>query len=216
MRPCTPRSTPGAATADRQSSDVLLTALAERHPDLGDHLDGVTELATDVATRMGIDGDELTQLRHAAALHDIGKVAIPDAIITKPAALDDDEWAFMRRHTLIGERIIAAAPALGRAAKLVRASHEAFDGTGYPDHLSGVEIPLGARIIAVCDAFDAMLAPRPYSPPSAVEQALAELRRCAGTQFDPDVVSAFGQTLARGGPELAAEDGPARRRPVFG
>jgi diguanylate cyclase (GGDEF)-like protein len=185
----------GRATADRQSSDVLLTALAERHPDLGDHLDGVAELAADVAARMGIDGDELTQLRHAASLHDIGKVAIPDAIITKPAALDDHEWAFMRRHTLIGERIIAAAPALGRAAKLVRSSHEAFDGSGYPDKLSGVEIPLGARIIAVCDAFDAMLAPRPYSPPSAVEQALAELRRCAGTQFDPAVVAVFEQVV---------------------
>jgi HD-GYP domain-containing protein (c-di-GMP phosphodiesterase class II) len=186
----------GRATAGRQSSDVLLRALTERHPDLGDHLDGVAELAADVATRMGIDGNELTQLRHAASLHDIGKVAIPDAIITKPAALDDEEWAFMRRHTIIGERIIAAAPALGRAAKLVRSSHEAYDGTGYPDKLSGLEIPLGARIIAVCDAFDAMLAPRPYSPPSAIVQALAELRRCAGTQFDPAVVDAFEQVVA--------------------
>jgi two-component system cell cycle response regulator len=173
-----------------------LTALAERLPDLGDHLDGVTELAADVARRMGIDGEELTQLRHAASLHDIGKVAIPDAIITKPAALDDNEWAFMRRHTLIGERIIAAAPALGRAAKLVRSSHEAFDGTGYPDKLSGVEIPLGARIIAVCDAFDAMLSDRPYSPPKPTDQALAELRRCAGTQVDPDVVEIFEQVIA--------------------
>jgi diguanylate cyclase (GGDEF)-like protein len=185
----------GRATADRQSSDVLLTALTERHPDLGDHLDGVTELAADVAARMGIDGEELTQLRHAAALHDIGKVAIPDAIITKPGALDDAEWAFMRRHTLIGERIIAAAPALGRAAKLVRSTHEAFDGAGYPDHLSGVEIPLGARIIAVCDAFDAMISDRPYSKRRTTDQALAELRRCAGTQFDPAVVDVFERVV---------------------
>src|SRR3954469_23650880 len=134
----------GRATAGRQSSDVLLTALAERHPDLGDHLDGVTELATDVARRMGIDGEELVQLHHAAALHDIGKVAIPDAIITKPGPLDDEEWAFIRRHTLIGERILCAAPALGAAARLVRSSHEAWDGTGYPDGFAGEEIPLGA------------------------------------------------------------------------
>jgi two-component system, cell cycle response regulator len=186
----------GRATADRQSSDVLVRALAERHPDLGDHLDGVTELAADVALRMGIDGEELTQLRHAAALHDVGKVAIPDAIIAKPAALDDAEWAFMQRHTIIGERIVAAAPALGRAAKLVRSSHEAFDGTGYPDALGGAEIPLGARIIAVCDAFDAMISSRPYSTAKTSAEALAELRRCAGTQFDPAVVDVFGQVLA--------------------
>jgi diguanylate cyclase (GGDEF)-like protein len=185
----------GRATAGRQSSAVLLTALSERHPDLGDHLDGVTELAVDVAGRMGIVGEELVQLHHAAALHDIGKVAIPDAIISKPAALDPKEWAFMRRHTLIGERIIAAAPALGRAAKLVRSTHEAFDGSGYPDALSGVEIPLGARVIAVCDAFDAMISSRPYSKPKSTNEARAELRRCAGSQFDPAVVDVFEQVL---------------------
>jgi diguanylate cyclase (GGDEF)-like protein len=186
----------GRAGADRQSSDVLLRALTERHPDLGDHLDGVTELATAVGERLGIQGEELTQLRHAAALHDIGKVAIPDAIIAKPSALDDEEWAFMRRHTLIGERIIGAAPALGGAAALVRASHEAWDGTGYPDGLAGAAIPLGARIVAVCDAFDAMTSDRPYSPPRTAEEALTELRRCAGSQFDPAIVPVFEQVLA--------------------
>jgi diguanylate cyclase (GGDEF)-like protein len=186
----------GRAGPDRQSSDVLLRALTERHPDLGDHLDGVTELAVDVAARLGIQGDDLTQVHHAAALHDIGKVAIPDAIITKPGPLNADEWAFMRRHTLIGERIIAAAPALAGAARLVRASHEAWNGTGYPDKLAGTEIPLGARIITVCDAFDAMISDRPYSPPRTIEEALAELRRCAGTQFDPAIVPVFEQVLA--------------------
>jgi two-component system, cell cycle response regulator len=102
----------------------------------------------------------------------------------------------MRRHTLIGERILAAAPALGAAARLVRSSHEAWDGTGYPDALSGVEIPLGARIIAVCDSFDAMISTRPYAPPEEIQTALAELRRCAGAQFDPDVVPIFEQVLA--------------------
>jgi diguanylate cyclase (GGDEF)-like protein len=186
----------GRAGADRQSSDVLLRALSERHPDLGDHLDGVTELVSAVAERIGIKGDELTQVRHAAALHDIGKVAIPDAIITKPTALDADELAFMRRHTLIGERIIAAAPALRGAAALVRASHERWDGTGYPDRLAGEEIPLGARIVAICDAFDAMISSRPYSPARTIEEAVAELRRCAGSQFDPAIVPIFEHVLA--------------------
>jgi diguanylate cyclase (GGDEF)-like protein len=185
----------GRATAGRQSSDVLLRALTERHPDLGDHLDGVTELAGEVAERIGIDGEELAQLRHAAALHDIGKVAIPDDIINKPGSLTEDEWAFMRRHTLIGERIIAAAPALGPAAHLVRSSHEAWDGRGYPDALAGEAIPLGARVIAVCDAFDAMISERPYSRAKTVEEAVAELRRCAGTQFDPAIVTVFEQVL---------------------
>ena len=97
----------------------------------------------------------------------------------------------MRRHTLIGERIVAAAPALGAAARLVRSSHEAWDGRGYPDALAGDEIPLGARIIAVCDAFDAMTSDRPYSAAKTVDEALAELRRCAGTQFDPAIVAVF-------------------------
>ena len=102
----------------------------------------------------------------------------------------------MRRHTIIGERIIAAAPALGGAAKLVRSSHEAFDGSGYPDKLVGTDIPLGARIIAVCDAFDAMISDRPYSQPKTTAAALAELQRCAGSQFDPDLVRIFLQVMA--------------------
>jgi diguanylate cyclase (GGDEF)-like protein len=186
----------GRASAGRQSSDVLLRALAERHPDLNDHFDGVAQLTEEVAQRLGVDGEELVQLRHAAALHDIGKVAIPDAIITKPGPLNDEEWAFMRRHTLIGERIIGAAPALAGAARLVRSSHEAFDGTGYPDALADVEIPLGARIIAVCDAFDAMISQRPYSRAKTTEEALAELNRCAGAQFDPGIVRLFEHVIA--------------------
>jgi diguanylate cyclase (GGDEF)-like protein len=186
----------GRATAGRQSSDVLMRALAERHADLGEHHDGVAELVAEVGRRMGIDGEELATLGQAASLHDIGKVAIPDAILTKPGPLSKEEWEFMRRHTLIGERILAAAPALGAAARLVRSSHEAWDGTGYPDRLAGVEIALGARIIAICDSFDAMISSRPYSPPSELAAALAELRRCAGTQFDPEIVPIFEQVIA--------------------
>jgi HD-GYP domain-containing protein (c-di-GMP phosphodiesterase class II) len=123
---------------------------------------------------------------------------IPDTIIDKPGALDDEEWAFMafmRGHTLVGERILAAAPALGRAARFVRSSHEAFDGSGYPDGLAGDEIPLGARIIAICDAFDAMLSDRPNSPAKTTGEALAELHRCAGTQFDAAIVTTFEQIM---------------------
>jgi diguanylate cyclase (GGDEF)-like protein len=195
----------GRATAGRQSSDVLLRALAERHPDLGEHVDGVAELAEAVGARLGVEGEELAQLCHAAALHDIGKVAIPRSVLAKPGPLNDEEWAFMRRHTIIGERILGAAPALGPAARLVRSSHEAWDGGGYPDGLAGSQIPLGARIIAVCDAFDAMISTRPYARPKTPAEALAELRRCGGRQFDSGVVAAFEQVVAeRTGAAVAA------------
>jgi two-component system cell cycle response regulator len=186
----------GRASAGRQSTNVLVRALAERHPDLEGHLDGVAELAIAVGCRLGLEGQALDHLRLAAELHDVGKVAIPDAIIDKPGPLDDEEWAFMRRHTLIGERIVAAAPALCAVAKLVRASHERWDGGGYPDRIGGADIPLGARIVAVCDAYDAIVADRPYRPARSSAEALAELYRCAGSQFDPAVVDAFAATLA--------------------
>jgi HD-GYP domain-containing protein (c-di-GMP phosphodiesterase class II) len=134
---------------------------------------------------------ELDQLMEAAELHDIGKVAVPDAILDKPAALDEQEWGFMRRHTILGERILTGAPALREVARLVRASHERFDGRGYPDGLAGEEIPLGARIVAVCDAFDAMTSDRPYRSATSADDARRELERCAGSQFDPAVVAAF-------------------------
>jgi response regulator RpfG family c-di-GMP phosphodiesterase len=130
-------------------------------------------------------------IARAAELHDVGKVAIPDAILAKPGPLDDDEREFMRRHTVIGEAIIEAAPALRPVAALVRATHERWDGSGYPDGLAGDAIPLGARVVAVCDAYSAMVQKRPYGEVLADRDALAELRRCAGTQFDPRVVAAF-------------------------
>jgi response regulator RpfG family c-di-GMP phosphodiesterase len=144
---------------------------------------------------MGIVGQTLADLRRAAELHDIGKMAIPDAILNKPEPLDDAEWRFMRRHTVIGERILHGSPALSRAAEIVRSSHEHFDGTGYPDGLAGDRIPVGARIVLVCDAYDAMVDERIYQPPMTTEEAVAELRRCAGQQFDPAVVEAFCAAL---------------------
>jgi two-component system cell cycle response regulator len=121
----------------------------------------------------------------------VGKTAIPDAILNKPGPLDEKEWDFIRRHTVIGERIILAAPSLAPTAELVHSSHEAFDGSGYPDALRGEAIPLGARIIAICDAFDAMTSKRAYRGAMPTEDAIAELRRCAGKQFDPDIIEVF-------------------------
>ena len=192
------------ASAGGQSTAVLLRVLAERDPDLGDHVDGVAELAIETAAELGMSDEKRTAVWQAAVLHDIGKSAVPDAILEKPGPLDDGEWAFMRRHTIVGERIMQAAPSLAAAAPLVRSSHERFDGAGYPDGLAREEIPLGARIIAVCDAYDAMVSDRAYRRALPPEHALDELRRCAGTQFDPDVVRAFIVTLARAG------SGPAR------
>jgi diguanylate cyclase (GGDEF)-like protein len=194
----------GRTSARSQSRDVLLRALAERNPELGEHISGVAELAEAVAERLELDAEQLEHVRHAAALHDVGKMAIPDAILDKPAALDEDEWQFIRRHTIIGERIVAAAPALRPVAALVRSSHERWDGGGYPDQLAGEEIPLGARIVAVCDAFDAMVADRPYRAGMDAADALAELERCAGSQFDPTVVAAFAAAWGERGALPAA------------
>ncbi len=183
------------APAGDQAVHALLSVLAERHPEVGDHSAGVAELAEAVAREMGGSDEFAREVRAGAELHDIGKAAIPDAILNKPGRLDANEWAFMRSHTLIGERIVASADALAGVAKLVRSSHEQWDGTGYPDGLAGADIPLGARIILVCDAFDAMLADRPYSKALDTDSALAELERCAGHQFDPQVVAAFGSVI---------------------
>jgi diguanylate cyclase (GGDEF)-like protein len=182
---------PGRPSASRQSTDVLLQLVRERRADLRDHVDGVARMAELTARRFGLCEREVRHIRLAAELHDVGKAAIPDAILDKPGALDVKEWDFISRHTLVGERIIRAAPALAHVAELVRSSHERFDGTGYPDALSGEAIPLGARIIAVCDAFDAMVSVRVYRRTVSSREAVEELRRCAGTQFDPQVVETF-------------------------
>ena len=204
----------GRRSAARQASDALLQALHERQPELHDHLHGVGDLVAAVGERMGLAGDELDLLRQAGELHDLGKVAIPDSILSKPGPLDEKEWVFVRQHPLVGERIISAAPALAQVGKLVRASHERFDGSGYPDGRAGEEIPLGARIIAVCDAYDAMIGPRPYRLGMSDEVALAELRRCAGEQFDPAIVEVFcelhKQSRDRGSAVLEPVDEPER------
>ena len=178
-------------SARQQSHDVLLRLLRERQPELHDHMREVGRLAVAVGRRLAMTEEELDEVSRAAELHDVGKAAIPDAILASPNRLDASELAFMRRHTIVGERILAAAPALAPVARLVRSSHERWDGGGYPDRLAGTAIPLGARIVSVCDAFHAMVSERPYAGPMTPTEALAELERNAGSQFDPQVVAAF-------------------------
>lgn len=181
----------------RSSSARLLTrdlfqgVLREREPALREHHDQVSRLATHLGEALGLEGRVLEELSRAADLHDVGKVAVPDAILGKPGPLSAEEWRFIRRHTVVGERMLRLAPSLRPVASLVRSSHERFDGHGYPDGLSGSEIPLRARVLAVCDAFDAMLSPRAYRGAMDEEDALAEIRAGSGTQFDPVVVEAF-------------------------
>jgi two-component system cell cycle response regulator len=184
-------------SAAHQSRDVLLRTLSERRPEMRLRLRDIGELALAVGRELHMGPEGLDEVARAAELHDVGKIAVPDAILDKPGTLDPVEWSFMRRHPLIGERILLAAPALRPVARLVRSSHERFDGTGYPDGLRGDEIPLGARVVAVCDAFDAMTTERPYREPVSEADAIGELRRCAGTQFDPMVVEAFCRVIAR-------------------
>jgi two-component system, cell cycle response regulator len=184
---------PGARRFERgpEAGGWLAELVRARGSELSEHTDAVSEMARAVATALGLDAEDRDLVARAAELHDVGKVAVPDAILAKRGPLDADERAVMNRHTIIGEAIVDARRGMRPVAALVRASHERWDGSGYPDRLAGERIPLGARIIAVCDAFDAMTAERAYSPAMPVDAALAELRRCSGTQFDPSVVAAF-------------------------
>jgi len=173
-----------------QVADALLQVLSEQDEGMNTHGDQVAALAGEVAGALDQPELEIRRIRLAARLHDIGKSALPESLLNKPGPLNPQEWEFMHRHTMIGERIVLAAPALANTAPLIRSSHEHVDGSGYPDGLTGDHIPLGARIIAACDTFDAMTSERSYRGATSVERALDELRRCSGSQFDPDVVEA--------------------------
>jgi two-component system, cell cycle response regulator len=142
-----------------------------------------------VARELGLDEETVERVATAAELHDLGKIAIPRPLLLKPGPLTDDEWAFVRRHTLIGERIVSGAPALVGVSRLIRSSHERWDGTGYPDALAADEIPLGSQIVFVCDAFVAMTSDRPHQAAVSEAEALAELRHAP--QFAPAVVEAL-------------------------
>jgi len=179
------------SSASRQVTDALLQVITEQNVLLDDHLEHVSELAVAIAQALGQPEHEVQRIGLAAKLHDVGKTAIPTGVLVKPGPLDEHEWEFMRRHPLIGERIVLAAPALANTAELIHSSHERVDGHGYPDGLSGENIPLGSRIIAVCDAFEAMTSNRVYRKPMSIDAAIEELKRHAGTQFDATIVDAF-------------------------
>jgi diguanylate cyclase (GGDEF)-like protein len=196
-------------SAGSQSRDVLLTALRERQPELAEQAVDVAELALALTETLGMEAEQRDETHRAAQLHETGKMAIPDAILNKPGPLEESEWEFVRRHTLIGERIIASAAALVPVARLVRSSGERWDGGGYPDSLRGEQIPLGSRVVAVCDAYAAMVSERPYSVAMRPPRALEELRRGAGSQFDPEVVAAFEQIAEQRG--LPTGPGPGQK-----
>ena len=185
--------------------EMLAAVLRERGAALSRHLQELAELSQRTGHRLGLSEEQQDELVRAAQLHDIGKAAIPDEILNKPATLSAEEWKLVRGHTIIGERILTTAPALAPVARIVRSSHERWDGAGYPDALAGEAIPIGARIISVGDAFLAMIADRSYGAGMSPDRALDELRRGAGTQFDPVVVEAFSAEvgMALGAPDRA-------------
>ncbi len=191
------------ASAGRQSRDVLLRVLYERDARLQGHLSGVAELVRAVGVRMRLSEAELDDLALAAELHEVGKLAIPDSILSKPGPLSEEEWRFVRRHPLIGERILSSAPALAKVAGIVRSSSEWMDGSGYPDGLAGEAIPLGARIVGACVAYLAMTSDLPYRAARTPDEAVEELERCSGTQFDRQVVDALLGVRADLAPSLA-------------
>lgn len=170
---------------------ALVAMLEQRDLYTGDHSRRMTELAGRLARQMGCPPEEVEAVRWAAVLHDLGKVGIPDETLRKPAELSAEEWKLMKTHPQKGAEIILMLSGLEHVAMLVLAHHERFDGTGYPYGLSGNRIPLGARILAVVDAYTAMTDGRVYRPAISHPEALAELRRCAGSHFDPQVVEAF-------------------------
>jgi len=190
LRACEPEP----ATARR-----TLQILSESNADFVEHVTRVAYLTRLVAIHLGLPASEVDRFELAAVLHDVGKLALPDSLLGKPGPLDLSESALMCTHALIGERVARAASSLAHVADLVRSSHERIDGGGYPDGLAGGGIPLGARIIAVCDAFDAMISDHPYSVALQPDAALAELRRCAGAQFDALIVEAFCELAAQPG-----------------
>jgi putative nucleotidyltransferase with HDIG domain len=163
----------------------------------GDHTKDVVELTLLVADRLGVDHETRRGAEFGALLHDVGKIHIPNEIINKPGPLDDAEWAIMKTHTVEGQRMLERiGGVLARVGVVVRASHERWDGGGYPDGLAGEAIPLAARIVSACDAYNAMTTDRSYRRALPVADAVAELERCAGSQFDPAVVAALVEVVA--------------------
>ena len=168
------------------------------------HAMSVSSLAGRIATAMALSPEKVTLIRECGLLHDIGKVGIPQVLLYKPAQLEEEEWSVMREHSSIGADIVGAIPELSTHASIIRAHHERIDGHGYPDGLFGAEIPLEAKIVTVADAFHAMISERPYSTPRTVGQAIVELQRCEGTQFERSIVLALTRLIAPSASRLGA------------
>lgn len=175
--------------------ETLVAAVGARDSYTAEHSHDVVEFALGVGRRLGLDGQDLEDVKLVALLHDIGKLATPDAILQKPAPLTDDEWVVMREHPAEAEKLIAGSPVLSRLAPMIRAEHERWDGGGYPDGLAGEDIPLPSRITLACDAYSAMITDRPYRRAMDPAAARAELEANAGTQFDPGVVALLLEEL---------------------
>lgn len=176
------------------SADIYAFAAAvieAKDPYTQAHTHRVAESAQRVGRRLGLAGSELDTLYRGAILHDVGKIGVPDDILLKPGPLDPEEQASMHRHCVIGENMVAPLRSCAELLPIIRHHHERYDGTGYPDHLAGQEIPLAARILSVCDAYDALVTDRPYRPGLTPDEAVTILCDGAGRQWDPEVVEAF-------------------------
>jgi two-component system cell cycle response regulator len=192
-----PRACPPDVVVPAGSPDRLCRTLSERIPRMARHHRAVAEMAGILARHIGLRDEDLHAVVRAAELHDVGKVFVPDAILDKPGRLSAHELELMRRHAIAGWLILHESAEPERIARLVRSSHERWDGTGYPDGLRGEAIPLGARIITICDAYDAMTHERPYRPARSAAEAVAELRRGAGVRYDPCLVDVFLDAVSR-------------------
>jgi HD-GYP domain-containing protein (c-di-GMP phosphodiesterase class II) len=171
--------------------ESLAGAVEARDPYTGGHSRRVEGLSTAMSRQLKLSEDQALRLERAGELHDIGKIGIPETILTKPATLNPDEWGVMKEHPVLGAELIERVPFLVDVAPIVRHHHEHFDGSGYPDGLAGSAIPMEARILAIIDAFDAMISSRPYRDALEPSEAVRRLKRGSGTQFDPIVVEAF-------------------------
>jgi HD-GYP domain-containing protein (c-di-GMP phosphodiesterase class II) len=177
---------------------LLAAAIETRDPYTGGHVDRVAELSVATGRELGWDEEQLQKLELGALLHDVGKIGVEDRILRKPGRLDPDELAQMREHPVVGARLLADVPFLQPGMTCALRHHEQYDGRGYPEGLAGEDIPVEARVVAVADTFDAMTSDRPYRKGLAVDTALDEIARCAGTQFDPAIADAFVRTVRAG------------------
>jgi putative nucleotidyltransferase with HDIG domain len=194
------------SAAYRGTALLLGEVIAHDDQYTGEHSYGVISLSLEIADELGLDEDDRRLVEFGALLHDVGKIAVPKEIVNKPGPLDDDEWAVMRQHTIAGQRMLdKIGGGMTEVGAIVRASHERWDGEGYPDGRAGEDVPLPARIVSVADAFSAITTTRPYRRAQSADAAIRELRRCAGTQFDPEVIDALVAVLERPAAETPAE-----------